>query len=459
MFDCKKKLIENLQAATSLPVYYELICDSNTKKPCITYQPTNNRDVAIGDNLGYSRLSFYIKLWGENYEQLCDYANKVDAEMHKMGFERNSYNELIIGNQICFIYLYDGLGMERYANDEVDIAKLSDYLYKIEFNDWDYNNAKFYKPAKAACSSVTKGNLAGRNFDWEYDEAVNFVITCKGKEGCHDSIGVANSRITKTEAESKKWNECYAQLPFMTTDGVNDAGVYCNINVVPSGDKGITNQKGGVHKKRLCQAALVRYILDYADSADDAILKLQNINVYAQKGIECHLMIYDGVKSYVVEWVNNEMKVLESNILTNFYLDGWNGEIKSVSLGNSVEEVRATGLTDHAQGLERYISLSSSYDYINNAVDMITALQIVNYTRTYTNGDWYSEFNDPTLGLTIYSEADNYDYIKAAAQEEYQHRKRDGVLWITKHSAIYDIQNKILSVSSEEGNTHYNISL
>lgn len=453
MSNLKKEIVSNLQAAVGLEVLYELFCDSTTKKPVITYLEANDKDVAIGDTLGYSRVNFYIKLWGDNLASLEPYREALKAEMRRMGFVRESYNELVMGSQICMIWLFQGLYREVYEVDEVNATKLSDYLYSIEYKDWDYKNAKFYKPAKAACSSVTKGNLAGRNFDWYYDDKVNFVIKCKGKSGCHDSIGVANSRITKAGVESKKWAETYAQLPFMTTDGINDAGVYCNINVVPCGDKGITTGQPGIHKKKLCQAALVRFILDYADSADDAIQKLRGVNVYAQNGLECHLMIYDGVKSYIVEWINNEMKVTEGNIMTNFYLDGWNGEVKSVSLGNSVEEVQATGLTDHAQGLERYLILQDMYE--DN--DVKDALEAVNYTKTYTDGEWYSEFNDGDL--TVYSDAEDYSDIISTAQQEYQNKKRDGKVWVTKHRSIYNIENKTVSVSSEEEDTYFDFTL
>lgn len=52
----------SILSATGLPVYYELFCDSNTPKPCITYMPADDKQGPTGNTLGYSSLQYYIKL-------------------------------------------------------------------------------------------------------------------------------------------------------------------------------------------------------------------------------------------------------------------------------------------------------------------------------------------------------------------------------------------------------------
>lgn len=94
----------------------------------------------------------------------------------------------------------------------------------------------------------------------------------------------------------------------MTLDGINDAGVVCNINVVPTGDKGRTTGTGGNYD--LCGLSVVRFILDNADSAKDAINKLQSKNIWMPNSggydLEIHLMVSDGTDTFVVEFVNNK---------------------------------------------------------------------------------------------------------------------------------------------------------
>lgn len=60
MVICDKDIVTALD--TILPCYYELFCDSETAKPCITYMPSNNNDDAVGTTIAYSRPRFTIKL-------------------------------------------------------------------------------------------------------------------------------------------------------------------------------------------------------------------------------------------------------------------------------------------------------------------------------------------------------------------------------------------------------------
>lgn len=99
----------------------------------------------------------------------------------------------------------------------------------------------------------------------------------------------------------------------MTLDGINDAGVVCNINVVPTDDIGRTTGTGG--KDDLCGLCLVRFILDNADNAKDAINKLKTKNIWMPNSggydLEVHLMVSDGTDTFVVEFIKNKMVVIE----------------------------------------------------------------------------------------------------------------------------------------------------
>jgi hypothetical protein len=64
MIDYHKQLVSVLN--NILPTHYELTLTSNTKTPCISYQERNNYATESGDTLGYSRISYTIKIWGND---------------------------------------------------------------------------------------------------------------------------------------------------------------------------------------------------------------------------------------------------------------------------------------------------------------------------------------------------------------------------------------------------------
>ena len=64
MLDYKPLLIRELSAI--LPTYYELFVDSNTETPCITIMESNNAAQEEGDTIRFSRISFNIKIWGDD---------------------------------------------------------------------------------------------------------------------------------------------------------------------------------------------------------------------------------------------------------------------------------------------------------------------------------------------------------------------------------------------------------
>ena len=49
---------------TVLPTHYELALTSKTATPCISYQERDNADIETGDTIGYSRISYTVKVWG-----------------------------------------------------------------------------------------------------------------------------------------------------------------------------------------------------------------------------------------------------------------------------------------------------------------------------------------------------------------------------------------------------------
>lgn len=92
MIDYTPTLVEALK--TILPTHYELKLSSGTKTPCISYQERSNAAQEQGDTVGYSRVSYTIKVWGNDLEQLNNYAIQIDNVLRPLGWKRTGANDL-----------------------------------------------------------------------------------------------------------------------------------------------------------------------------------------------------------------------------------------------------------------------------------------------------------------------------------------------------------------------------
>lgn len=114
MIDYHKELVSALTAI--LPTHYEMKLTKGTKTPCISYMELNNFDSSTGDTLGYSYISYQVKVWGNDIAQLQDYAQQIDRALRLLGFKRISSGELYDreSTMIQKILTYEALGKENY---------------------------------------------------------------------------------------------------------------------------------------------------------------------------------------------------------------------------------------------------------------------------------------------------------------------------------------------------------
>jgi hypothetical protein len=101
---------------TILPTHYEMVLHSGLETPCISYMELNNAVVANGTQLGYSRLTYQIKVWGNRIEDLQNYALKIDKILRPLGWTRVSSRELYDNqsSMIQKIMTYEALASEQF---------------------------------------------------------------------------------------------------------------------------------------------------------------------------------------------------------------------------------------------------------------------------------------------------------------------------------------------------------
>ena len=119
MIDFRKTLVREL-STLGLPVYYELFLTQDTKTPCISYMLAGDVSEATGDTLGYSSVSFYIKIWATTVADIASYSTKIDNKMRELGFRRTGATELWLDGIGQNQLRYTGLAQEYFNKGDTE---------------------------------------------------------------------------------------------------------------------------------------------------------------------------------------------------------------------------------------------------------------------------------------------------------------------------------------------------
>lgn len=172
------------------------------------------------------------------------------------------------------------------------------------------------------CSTLAvkdeNGNsLFGRNFDWNTCHAM--IIQNVPESGYAsistvnmDFITVSGVRLSSLPDEMQALAGLYAPL-----DGVNEMGLAVSVNMIQDSD----TIEQDTEKPDITTTTAVRLLLDQAADVEEAVELLNSYDLHASFGYMVHFAIADREGgSVAVEYVNNEMVVTETPVVTNFYL-------------------------------------------------------------------------------------------------------------------------------------------
>ena len=119
MIDYGKELVATLE--TILPTYHELVLHSGLETPCISWQERDNaaEENQQGESLGYSRITYTVKVWANEIATIQKYALEVDKALRPLGFRRTSANELYDRNSsmIQKIMTYSAKAVEQFEGE------------------------------------------------------------------------------------------------------------------------------------------------------------------------------------------------------------------------------------------------------------------------------------------------------------------------------------------------------
>ena len=115
MIDFHKEFRSALESV-GLPVHYEMTLHSGLSVPCISYMEKNNYTTAAGDTLGYSYITYQVKVWATDIATIQRYALEVDKALRPIGFKRTASGELHDNNSsmIQKIMTYEALASENF---------------------------------------------------------------------------------------------------------------------------------------------------------------------------------------------------------------------------------------------------------------------------------------------------------------------------------------------------------
>ena len=170
------------------------------------------------------------------------------------------------------------------------------------------------KTSSIACSAFTADTQSGdrvfgRNYDFSATNTA-IVYTDPG-EGRHASYSTIDLSFLGLDAD--KDVETVGQklltlaAPYVPLDGVNDAGVACGIFMSYQGEGKGTPTDTQTDKPDLTSTTLLRLILDYADSVEDAVALAQRYDLHDSASSCFHYMVADSTgRSAILEWVGTD---------------------------------------------------------------------------------------------------------------------------------------------------------
>ena len=170
------------------------------------------------------------------------------------------------------------------------------------------------KTSSIACSAFTADTQSGdrvfgRNYDFSATNTA-IVYTDPG-EGRHASYSTIDLSFLGLDAD--KDVETISQkiltlaAPYVPLDGINDAGVACGIFMSYQGKGKGTPTDTQTDKPDLTSTTLLRLILDYADSVEDAVALAQQYDLHDSASSCFHYMVADSTgRSAILEWVGTD---------------------------------------------------------------------------------------------------------------------------------------------------------
>ena len=201
-----------------------------------------------------------------------------------------------------------------------------------------------YGCSTLAVHSPDGAALFGHNFDWE--ECNIMLVHTIPKDG-YESVATCNLDFLGFGADWKpdgSTGDKFMALAsvYAILDGMNEKGL-CVADLMVSHEMGLDQN---TEKPDITITSGLRLLLDKAANVEEALELLSQYDMHFSLGRAQHFSLSDTTgRSVAVEWINGEMVVTDTPVVTNFYLyqdDGTSGSGQSYIRFDTLSELRQT---------------------------------------------------------------------------------------------------------------------
>lgn len=238
--------------------------------------------------------------------------------------------------------------------------------------------------------------LFGRNFDWGICAAL--IVQTKPKSG-YASISTVNIDFLDLGlelSEEQKVRLMSAAAPYAPMDGMNEMGLCVAVLMIE--DSPAFDQ--ATDKPDLTTTTAVRLLLDKAATVEEAVTLLEGYDLHASANMVVHFAISDAMgRSVVAEYIDNELVVTETQVVTNFYLKP--GE--KYGVGTVESRTRYAMLMEQIAQRDGVMSM----DDVRDALDSVSKH---NFDSPFASTEW-SIVYDQTTRTADYYHRENYDRV------------------------------------------------
>lgn len=170
------------------------------------------------------------------------------------------------------------------------------------------------KTSSIACSAFTADtangdHVFGRNYDFSAtNTAIVYTNPGNGRHSSYSTIDLSFLGLdADKDVDSLSQKVLTLAAPYVPLDGMNDAGVACSIFMSYQGDGKGTPTDIQTEKPDVTSTTLLRLILDYADSVEDAVELAQQYDLHDSASCCFHYMVADSTgRSAILEWVGED---------------------------------------------------------------------------------------------------------------------------------------------------------
>lgn len=269
------------------------------------------------------------------------------------------------------------------AKNQDDVEKYMTYFLSGGFVELENEEVSFDFGCSTLTTKMSGGSfIMGRNFDYTGATPRAMIIHTKPENGYEsysttwlDFLGFGDDFVP--EGMSNRYISL--ALVYVPLDGINEKGL-CVADLI-NGDGELTSQN--TDKVDVTTTTAIRLLLDKAANVDEAVELLKQYDMHSDIGRSHHLSISDSSgRSVVVEYIDGEMIVTDTPVVTNHYLS----------------EGDKFGVGD-AQSHNRFDKLMKKSEDVLTTDEMADCMESVSYPGVT---QWSVVYNIESLELQFY---------------------------------------------------------